>query len=654
MIINKDDIIIESIKKRLENPGIERLLSFWNENIVVNLSKFHYNKRVLESIDEIDKRIQKIIQIIPKKEEEEEKKKKDEKEGKRKKMIAMHNEGKMRTTYRKLIGDIVNSNFFFNTPFISEAFQKVIKDSSEDIDINNENKIDSLNNPSFIYKKEELDKNIIASSPNKEAIIKYMDIDLALQRIAMEAPIFYNEQMNNYLIEGLCLQHPNFILSEVFINKITSCFNFNYSRYLKSENETPNEEENARTDNYAFSWDNIKIRKNKKIFLGSKEEIEKMGNTIDLFQDIEKRIPYGLIYLIIIYIKTYKKFSLSNTYLSIASKIIELLKAGLDIIEIKNQFEKEMNESMAFLKEKIKSTIEVPIPNKKIPIYKIYNIKTKDKSFFDIFLFSSKDIASELTRISSFLFSKITPREFFKGLFTKKDKEKTSPNICKAVERFNTVSFWVIEEILSYDYSSDRAKVIEKFIHIANELRSLHNYNDCMSIISSLGYMIISKLNKSWKKVSSKNMTLLHKLKKVLHFQKNYKIIREEIANCKKNSKPFLPFLGYYTKSICFLEEYGPYVNKSGLINVDKIAQVELILSEFYEKNEIEYKFEIKEDIKNKLCILQCLAPKNENELEKEGNHIEPKFILCKKTKNKRITNTEKKFEENYNKNNII
>ena len=209
-------------------------------------------------------------------------------------------------------------------------------------------------------------------------------------------------------------------------------------------------------------------------------------------------------------------------------------------------------------------------PKENIPFEKIYNIKGKNESFFNISEFSPKDIATELTRVSHLLFSKITPNEFFKGLFTKKDKEKTSPNICKVVERFNTISFWVIEEVLSFDYSGDRGKVIETFIQISNELKNLNNFNDCMSIVSALGQMILTRLNKSWKKVSSKNMTILHKIKKLLNFQNNYKNIREEINKCLTEEKPFIPFLGYYTKRICFLEETGPYVNKSGLINVDK------------------------------------------------------------------------------------
>ena len=569
-------------------------------------------------------------------------------------MIAMHNEGKTKTTYRKPIGGVTNSQFLFNTPFVSESFQKVIKETKEEEE-NNENIIDSLDNASFIHKDEELDKNIISIVRYKKNIIGYMDLDLLLQRIAMETPIYYEEDMNDYLIEGICLQHTNFIVSNIFITKIISCFNFNYSRYLKDQKEENEEKEDTRTrtDNFSIAIDHNKIKRSKRIFIGSKDESENMNNKIELFNDTEKRIPYGLIHLILIYINAYKKYSLSNIGLDVASKIFELLNAGLDIYEIKNIYENEIIRSIDFLKNMIKSTIEPPKPKTKIPLDKIYTIK-EGESFFDIFSFSSKDIATELTRVSYIFFTKIITKEFFKGLFTKKDKEKTSPNICRAVERFNSISYWVIEEVLSYDYSSDRAKVIDKFIHIANELAILNNFNDCMSIVSALGQMIISRLNKSWKKVTSKNMTLFRKIKKLLNFQNNYKNIRDEITKCLKEGKPFLPFLGYYTKRICFLEEAGPYVNKSGLINVDKISQVEQILSEFYEKNKVQYTFEIKDDIKNKLTILQCLEPNTEEELEKEGNLVEPNFVLCKKTKNKRITNTEIKFKDNYNKKNIL
>ena len=96
--------------------------------------------------------------------------------------------------------------------------------------------------------------------------------------------------------------------------------------------------------------------------------------------------------------------------------------------------------------------------------------------------------------------------------------------------------------------------------------------------------------------------------------------------------------------------------DKTALINVDKIAQVEQILDEFYEMNKIKYQLDIKDEIKNKLTILQCLQPLSEEELENKGGLIEPNFLLNNKKvrKKKRITNTEIKFMENYKKNNIV
>jgi hypothetical protein len=36
---------------------VEKLLSFWNDKVIVNLNKFFINKKIFEAIDEIDKRV---------------------------------------------------------------------------------------------------------------------------------------------------------------------------------------------------------------------------------------------------------------------------------------------------------------------------------------------------------------------------------------------------------------------------------------------------------------------------------------------------------------------------------------------------------------------------------------------------------------------
>ena len=646
LIINKNDVILESIEKGLDSPGVEQLRSFWAQKVVPNLSKFSIDKALLQSINEIDRKV-KIIES------------KLQKQGaatdRRKKMLNLHNDGKMKTSYKKQAGTASNSQFLFNTPLVTDAFKNVIKEDKETNTV-----LDSLKNAAFTYQKEELNKNVISAERSKKTIIAYMDLDVLLQRIAMEEPVFHDEEVNDFLLEGICLQHPNFITSEILISKIISCFKFNYDRYLKNENKDEEEEEDdnsKRAENFTISFSNYKKKNHRRVFISSKNVVGDLNKTVETFQDTENRVPYGLINLMIIYIKTLKKYSINEIKLDLANRIFELIDFSLGVYEIKNIYESDLIKSKALLKEITKNSGEAKPTTKKIPFEQIFNPKDTSEGFFDIFNYSPKDIALELTRVSYLMFSKIKPKEFFKGLFTKKDKEKTSPNICVLVNRFNTISFWVIEEVMSYDYSDDRGKVIEKFINIANELKNLNNFNDCMSISSALGQMVMTKLAKSWKKVSSKEMTILHKIKRLLNFQDNYKSIREEIARCLKDQKPFIPFLGYYTKRICFIEESGKYVkDKSVLVNVDKIAQVEQILNEFYEMDKIKYNLDIKDEIKNKLSILQCLDPLSEEELENKGGLIEPNFLLNTKKvkKKKRITNTEIKFKENYKKNNII
>lgn len=647
LIVNKEDIIIDAIEKGLDNPGVEELLSFWHQKVSINVSKFSINKTLLQYIDEIDRRVQTIESKLQRK---------GDIADRRKKMLNLHNDGKMKTTYKKHSSSVSNSLFLFNTPLVTDAFKNVIKEDKD----NSHNKsiiLDSLNSAEFIYKKEELDKNVISIERFKKTIISYMELDVLLQRIAMEEPVFHDEEMNDYLLEGLCLQHNNFISTDFLISKIISCFRFNYKRYLDNENKEEEDDDNKRAANFTISFSNYKKKEHRRIFISSKNVVGDLDKNVETFKDTENRIPYGLINLLIIFIKTLKKYSINEMNLELSNKINQIIDSALEIYEIKNIYEDELIKSKAILREVTKSSAESKASISKIPFEQIFNPKETSEGFFDIFNYSPKDIASELTRVSYLLFSKIKPKEFFKGLFTKKDKEKTSPNICEVVNRFNILSFWVIEEVLSYDYSSDRGKVIERFINIADELKNLNNFNDCMSITSGLGQMILSKLTKSWKKVSSKEMTSFHKIKRLLNFQDNYKNIREEIGKCLKDEKPFVPFLGYYSKRICFLEESGKYVkDKSSLVNVDKIAQVEQILNEFYQMNKTKYNFDIKDEIKNKLSILQCLQPLSEEELENKGGLIEPNFVLNSKKvrKKKRITNTELKFKENYKKNIII
>ena len=542
-----------------------------------------------------------------------------------------------------------NEEIFYETPSLSNILE----------DKKNINKMKNLLQPNntkndrdenFIFKTEEIGKNIFSIIRYKKTFIGYIDLDLFLQRIAFCHQIFEKNEDNVNLLDGFCIQHSNFISSINLIKKIISCFNYFYYRFTNNKNE------NQIDENVSIDLEQL----NK--FQKRKSSIKKKKSSIQLIKiDNVTDIPYGLIQFVLKYIDLHKIYPLHQINEKVANEINQFFNNILKISEIKSKYENDIiNTYQKVLLEISTKSNQKKQENNKQNFNKIFPNFKENSSFFDILLYDSKDIANELTRVTFFLFSQIEPKEFFKGSFTKKDKEKTSPNIVKVVKRFNDLSFWVIEEILSYDYSTQRAKIIEKFIEIAFELLYLNNFNDCMSIISGLGQIIIMKLVKTWKSVSTKSNAVLKKIQRVMNFEDNYKNIREQISFCEKNQKPFLPFLGYYTKRICFIEEAGPYVkdNKDNLnlINVDKILQFFLVLKDFNKFKNNKYKFkDLDENVKNEFIIFQCIETLKEDDLDALAGFIEPNFVLSsKKLKVKRVTTTEKKFKENYNKSYII
>ena len=462
--------------------------------------------------------------------------------------------------------------------------------------------------------------NIKPLKKSKKEKLNFINVDFFLEYISLKKPFFKNEEDNNNLIEGFCLQHKIFISQEILINKIISCFDFFYPK-----------KETA-----------IELIKfiNKYIILLSYYNQEELPKEIiqKIFQFLKR-------------IKIYKGINSKN------EEIIQLCEIELKEYEASLKKFSPNPHLITHEKNEINENIESSSDeednnnnNKKITndiFLKYVEIIYKKENFFDILKYKSIDIASELTLIKYNLFNKIKVEEFLEGNFNKKEKLNKSPNICEIINRFNKLSFWVKEEILSYDKSKHRAKIIQKFIHICSSLKKLGNFDDLFSILSSLNSYIINKLEKTWKKISKKDLALFNDLIKIINFGDNLKNLKDEINQRKKNKLFFLPYLGYYTKRILFLEEMGNYLNESGIINIEKICEIYKVLKEFYEFKKVKmWRYKVKDDmVKNELFILQYLQPTDENSLINTANLLEPKFKLSKKkSKTKRLTNTDKNY----------
>ena len=274
----------------------------------------------------------------------------------------------------------------------------------------------------------------------------------------------------------------------------------------------------------------------------------------------------------------------------------------------------------------------------------------KDTKKFDIFNWDPIEIARQLTIFTQYLYRNIDCQELLSGRWTKNDKMEKSPNITLLINRFNKISKWIMEEIMSYDYSRDRCKVIEFFISVAEELKNIHNLNDCFAVITAFNHLSIKNLKRTWNKVTDEAKNKLKELSDLCSILKNYENIKKEYLEYRNNIKDInsisegcIPYLAPYLKDLAFLEEGQKYFNKNKLININKIIIVGKIIQNIKESQMFVYEYKPVYS----LAVLSDPDPLDDDKLTSLSESLEPKFNLPHRTKNKRITNSDIMLEKN-------
>ncbi|KAM5535450.1 hypothetical protein V8D89_010972 [Ganoderma adspersum] len=96
------------------------------------------------------------------------------------------------------------------------------------------------------------------------------------------------------------------------------------------------------------------------------------------------------------------------------------------------------------------------------------------------------DIAQEMTRLQCQFFLRIESRHWLQHVLVQGKKDSESDPITVYNLLSNHFGEWVVSLILCHDRPKGRARQIEKFIDIANRLRSLHNYSGLRAIIAGI------------------------------------------------------------------------------------------------------------------------------------------------------------------------
>jgi len=342
-------------------------------------------------------------------------------------------------------------------------------------------------------------------------------------------------------------------------------------------------------------------------------------------------------------------------------EIINCLRNIIMLFSLEEPNKRDLNQAkknVDFYKDiykKIAEAIGKPLPEQKtrhamaksVTVGNITNKKHKLKlhendGYFDVIDWDKKDIGEKLISISKHLINKVHRREIYKAVFLKKNKEQTSPNVMENIDKFNRLTFFIIQDILSYDFAKDRGKIMEKWIKIAEYCRERKDYNDCVAINSALNNYIITGLKKTNNELGKEKKELLKKISKFCRYQGNYKKLREDMKSLGP-TEYYIPYLGMILKDLAFYEENSKYLVDDVLINFEKLENVQIAVSEFFNFKNINDKENY--NIPEELNFFEKLEDLKEADLEKLANDLEPEFKLyTNKKREKRPTNIDIKY----------
>ncbi|KAI1884026.1 hypothetical protein AGOR_G00222140 [Albula goreensis] len=211
----------------------------------------------------------------------------------------------------------------------------------------------------------------------------------------------------------------------------------------------------------------------------------------------------------------------------------------------------------------------------------------------DFMDFPVPDVAEELTRLDAELFGKVVPFQCVGCLWSHRDKdERLSPSVKATIAQFNAIT-------------NRRARVIEKWIRVAQECRQLKNFSSLKAILSALQSNAIYRLRKTWAAVCRDSMATFEHLCETFPDENCVLTSREILVEdgnhtAMDNSSPktpkhcpispqlsspggVVPYLGTYLTVLTMLDTALPDTVEGGLINFEKRRREFEILSQIFQ-----------------------------------------------------------------------
>eukprot|EP01117_Protostelium_nocturnum_P007328 TRINITY_DN2622_c0_g1_i1.p1 TRINITY_DN2622_c0_g1~~TRINITY_DN2622_c0_g1_i1.p1 ORF type:complete len:1183 (-),score=324.64 TRINITY_DN2622_c0_g1_i1:2249-5797(-) len=223
-------------------------------------------------------------------------------------------------------------------------------------------------------------------------------------------------------------------------------------------------------------------------------------------------------------------------------------------------------------------------------------IRIPEKDLCPVDLFYSKgeaEIARSLTMLEFALFKRIKASELLNQAWNSVKLRHKAVNVSALIARANKISFWVASLIVWQNKISDRVKVIEKFIKIAEHLNKMCNFNSLIAIIAGLNVSAVSRLKFTWDAVEKSATETLKRLQSIFDPANSNKSYRKE-RNEATSKEAVMPYIGVTLSDLTFAEDGNKDFLKDDptLINFAKRVLVSRLIMDLQLNQQKTYQFE--------------------------------------------------------------
>ncbi|KAF7201953.1 transcript variant X1 [Nothobranchius furzeri] len=225
-----------------------------------------------------------------------------------------------------------------------------------------------------------------------------------------------------------------------------------------------------------------------------------------------------------------------------------------------------------------------------------YSKKRKVSLLFDHL--EPDELAEHLTYLEFKSFCRISFVDFLN--YIRSCCMKDIPVLERSIALCNGISQWVQLMVLSRPTAQLRAEVFTKFIHVAQSLHHMHNYNTLMAVVGGLCHSSISRLKDTTSHVPSEVAKVLNEMTDLLSSCRNFDSYRHAYSRCTGFKSPIL---GVHLKDLISVNEAMSDFVEDNKVNVQKLQALYNHINELIQLQQIPPKLDANKDLVHLLTL---------------------------------------------------